>query len=237
MKTKKNIDEFTGQGLQFHAVEYVIEIFPSPIPDEIDDMKIESEGDLFRMSSHEGYEELFVPSSEVISAESGDKTYEFHRNEFLIWQLARMSSNTIYQLISKTSANLTGIFDFDEEFDKDKDYDPESWLNSCETGDGNYKKGLQFIERLKSEASDEFYKVIVGAILDPDFGVLEYLETEIDENLDEIRELYGHWDVPLMIVSKGKFFPYIGSEFDSNLSMDDFRIQRMYVRNFNEGKI
>lgn len=235
MSKKNTIDKLLGAGLQFHSIENVIEIFPFPIPSEINDVQIEDESELFRMSAHEGFEELYVPSNEIISAESEGKTHKITREEFLRWQLERMSSKTIYQLISKTSANLTEILDSDAEYDKDNSYDPESWLNPYDTEDGNYEKGLKFIERLKNESPDEFYKILIDSIIDPDFGVLEHLETEIDGNLDEVRALYENWDVPLMIVSTGKFNPYI--EADSNLMMDDYKLQHMYVRNQDEGEI
>ena len=234
MSKKNNIDAFAESGLQFHAVDYVAEIFPAPIPEEINDIQIESEADLFRMSNHEGYEELYIPSSKTVSADSNGKTYEFDRNDFLAWQLSRMSAKTLYQLISKTSADVTEIFDADEEYEKDPDYYPEGWLNPYETEEGNYEKGIELIERFKKESPKKFYKAMTEAILDSDFGILAYLETEIDGNLEEVRDLYSHWDVPLMIISKGKFHPYIE---DSNLMMDDYKLDRMYVRNQDEGEI
>ena len=234
MSKKNNIDTFVKSCLQFHAMDYVAEIFPAPIPEEINDIQIESEADLFRMSNHEGYEELYIPSSKTVSADSNGKTYEFDRNDFLAWQLSRMSAKTLYQLISKTSADVTEIFDADEEYEKDPDYYPEGWLNPYETEEGNYEKGIELIERFKKESPKKFYKAMTEAILDSDFGILAYLETEIDGNLEEVRDLYSHWDVPLMIISKGKFHPYIE---DSNLMMDDYKLDRMYVRNQDEGEI
>ena len=234
MSKKNSIDAFAESGLQFHGIDYVAEIFPAPIPEEINDIQIESEADLFRMSNHEGYEELYIPSSKTVSADSNGKTCEFDRNDFLAWQLSRMSAKTLYQLISKTSADVTEIFDADEEYEKDPDYYPEGWLNPYETEEGNYEKGIELIERFKKESPKKFYKAMTEAILDSDFGILAYLETEIDGNLEEVRSLYSHWDVPLMIVSKGKFHPYIE---DSNLMMDDYKLDCMYVRNQDEGEI
>jgi hypothetical protein len=49
--------------------------------------------------------------------------------------------------------------------------------------------------------------------------------------------MYGQWEVPLMIVSKGKFSPYTEADYDSGLMMDDYKLQRMYVRNYDEGDI
>jgi hypothetical protein len=80
-------------------------------------------------------------------------------------------------------------------------------------------------------------KALSESILDPNFGVLEHLETEISENLDEVRQMYAHWAVPLMIVSIGKFFPYTEADYDSGLMMEDYRLKRMYVRNYDEGDI
>lgn len=237
MSKKNSIDAFAESGLQFHGIDYVAEIFPAPIPEEINDIQIESEADLFRMSNHEGYEELYIPSSKTVSADSNGKTCEFDRNDFLAWQLSRMSAKTLYQLISKTSAPVTEIFDADEEYDKDNDYDPESWLSPYDADGGNYERGLEFIDRLKKESPKKFYKALTDAILDANYGVLTHLETEIDDNLEEVRGLYGHWDIPLMIVSRGKFHPYTEAGDDSSLMMDDYDLERMYVRNQDEGEI
>ena len=186
------------------------------------------------MSNHEGYEELYIPSGKTVSADSNGKTYEFDRNDFMIWQLSQMAAKTIYQLISKTSANVTEIFDADEEYEKDSDYYPDGWLNTYETEEWNYEKGIDLIERFKEESPKRFYKAMTEAILDSDFGILAHLETEIDGNLEEVRSLYSHWDTPLMIVSKGEFYPYIEG---SNLMMDDYKLVCMYVRNQDEGEI
>lgn len=237
MKKSANLNLLAKTGIQFSGIDFLVEIFPAPIPVNIDDTGIESEGDLFRMSSHEGYDELFVPSAENLQGESEGKKHQFSRTDFLRWQLIRFSEKTIYQLINKTDCDVTQLLDGDEEYEKDPDYSPETWLNPYEDEAGNYEKGLNYIARLRKEVQEEFYTTLIESILDPDCGVLEHLETEISENLDEVREMYGQWEVPLMIVSKGKFSPYTEADYDSGLMMDDYKLQRMYVRNYDEGDI
>lgn len=237
MKNIADINSLAADGIKFSGVEFLVEIFPAPIPKTIFDINIESEGDLLRMSTHEGYDELFVPTTEYLQGESGGKNYQFSRFVFLRWQLMRFSENTIFQLRNKTDCDLTQLLDADEEYEKDPDYYPEGWLNPYEDGPGNFEKGLKYISRIRNEVPEEFCKALIDSILDPDRGVLEHLETEISNNLNEVRQLYSGWDVPLMIVSKGKFFSYIEPGSDSNLMMDEYRLQCMYVRNFDEGDI
>ncbi len=38
-----------------------------------------------------------------------------------------------------------------------------------------------------------------------------------------------------MVVSTGKFSPYIEKSLTANLVMDDYNLQRMYIRNYDEG--
>ena len=237
MKKSANLNLLADAGIQFSGIDYLVEIFPAPIPQSIEDTEIESESDLFRMSSLEGYDELFVPSAENLQGESDGKKHQFSRTDFVRWQLMRFSEKTIFQLINKTDCNITQIFDDDAEYEKDPDYSPETWLNQYEDEPGNYEKGLEYIARLRQEVPEVFYSKLIESILDPNFGVLEHLETEISENLDEVRQMYAHWAVPLMIVSEGKFFPYNEADFDRRLMMDDYRLKRMYVRNYDEGDI
>ena len=147
-----------------------------------------------------------------------------------------MQPITIYYLINKTDAPVQNILDSEVEYEKDEEYNPEGWLNAYEAEE-HLEKGLAYIERLKLEVPKEFYKALINAILDENFGLLNphWYESEIDENLDEIREAYSHWDVPLMVVSTGKFLPYIEAGYTHNLMMDDYNLKRMYIRNYDEG--
>jgi len=241
MKKSINLSQIASGGIQFTNVDYLIEIFPSPIPttitSEISDIPIDSESDLFRMSIHEGFDELFLPSSEFVLSKSNGQNYQITRFDFLRWQLERFSNQTLYHLINKTCCNIIQFLDEEAEYAKDPDYHPEGWLDPGFDEEGYYEKGLRFIERVKIEAADNFYLALIESILDEDFGILTNLETEIDGNLDEIRDLYADWTVPLMIIWEGKFFPYIESDFDHNLMMDDYTLQRTHVRNYDEGEI
>lgn len=237
MKKSASLNLLAETGIQFSNVNFLVEIFPSPIPENINNTVIESVSDLFRMSAHEGYEELFIPTAEGLHGDSGGKKYEFSRTDFIKWQLTRFSEKTIFQLINKTDCDVTTLLDDDVEYEKDPDYAPDTWLNPYENGPFNFEKGLMYITRLRSEVPEEFYAKLIDSILDPDYGVLEHFETELNDNIIEVRQMYAEWEVPLMIVSKGSFFPYIEPGYDINLMMDDFRLQRMYVRNHDEGDI
>jgi len=229
------INELKGKEIIFSA-SHVVEFFPAPLPDELSGIAVSTEADLFRASHVNGYDELFLVRSQTIVGKCEEKTYEFSIEDFLRWQLERMNEETLWMLISKTEAAVTEILDFDIEYDKDPDYYPEGWLNIY-AQDEYLGKAVGYIKRLRQEAPNEFYAALISSVLDDGCGVLntQWYETEIDENFDDVRASYADWEVPLMIVSTGKFFPYISTDLDHNLMMDDYRLERMYVRNYDEG--
>jgi hypothetical protein len=71
-------------------------------------------------------------------------------------------------------------------------------------------------------------------IIDKHVDLLSWLETEIDDNLAEIRDVYAHWPVPLIVASEGNFAHYIDPDNMANLMMDDMRLNRIYVRNYDD---
>lgn len=233
----KKIKSLEKRGVRFFA-SHLIEIFPSPLPESFDGEPISSADDLFRLSTSEGFDELYLNDSDIVIGESDGKEIQVTLDEFLLWQLERMNTLTIYHLISKTSALVTDILDGDAEYEKDENYNPEGWLNVYESEE-YLENGLAYIERLRKEVPDEFYKILINAILDEDYGLLNanWYESEIDDdNLDENRNAYAHWDVPLMVVSTGKFLPYIEAGHTHNLIMEDYNLKRMYIRNYDEGE-
>jgi hypothetical protein len=88
---------------------------------EIDDREIESADDLFRSSGILGFNELFIPATDEVKAESDSEDLVFSRDEFLKWQLQRFNPQTIYYIINKIEADFSNIFDWDEEYEKDED--------------------------------------------------------------------------------------------------------------------
>jgi hypothetical protein len=237
MKKSANLKLLAEAGIKFSGIDCLVEIFPAPIPESIDGIDIDSESDLFQMSSLEGYDVLFIPSAENLQGESDGKEYQFKRTDFLKWQLMRFSEKTIFQLINKTDCDVTQLLDDDSEFEKDPDDSPHTWLNPFEDDPSIYEKGLKYIARLREEVPEVFYSKLIKSILDPKFGVQEHLETEISNNLNEVRQMYAHWTVPLMIVSVGRFFPYTEADYDIHIRMDDYRLEHMYVRNYDEGDV
>lgn len=232
---KQTIAALKGKEIRFHAT-HVIEFFPAPLPEDLDGEEVTSESDLFRASHVNGFDEIFLAEGDTIQGECEGKKYKFAIEEFLRWQLERVNAETLWQLISKTDASVTEILDGDAEYDKDPDYHPEGWLN-YHAREEHPGKGLAYIERLRKEVPDEFYAAVIESMLDETYGVLnsEWFENEIDGNLEDIRASYAEWDVPLMIVSVGKFYPYIAADSDHNLMMDDYKLNRMHIRNYDEG--
>ena len=233
----KTIENFKGKELTFHAT-HVVEFFSAPLPTDVEGQEIADETDLFRASNSNGFEEIYLANGKTINAECEGKSHQFRIEDFLRWQLERVSEETLWHLISKTDASVTEILDSDVEYEKDSDYDPENWL-SVYARDEYPGKAVAYIRRLRVEVADDFYQAVIAAMLDERYGLLntEWYETEIDGNLEQVRFAYGEWQVPLMIVSMGKFFPYISNDHDSNLMMEDYKIKNMFVRNYDEGDV
>lgn len=223
--------------VSFSDVGYVCEFFNAPVKlagnSETGPLSIESIEELFRYSnSLTGTDELYLPSSENVMVEINGNTESISANDFIDWQLLTMTSETIYYLINKCDAYFVEFFDPDPEYEKNNDYDPETWLHEHDTDSKN--EGLKFIERMRKEKPDEFCNILRTSILSEDVGLLTWLETELDDDtfLEDI-EKYSKWDVMLMTVSRGKFFPYL-EDNAPNLKMDDFNLKSMWVRNYDE---
>jgi len=231
----KTIAALKGKEVLFHAT-HVVEFFSAPLPSDIDGDCIDSESDLFRVSHINGFDEIYLLSGKTINGECDGKKCQFAIEDFLRWQLERVNEETLWQLIRKTDAAVTEILDGDAEYEKDPDYNPEGWLNYY-SRDEYPGKAVSYIKRLKAQVPDEFYSALIESMLDDTYGLLntEWYETELEDNLDDVRASYAKWEEPLMIVSVGKFFPYICQDSDHNLMMDDYRLDRMYVRNYDEG--
>jgi hypothetical protein len=135
-------------------------------------------------------------------------------------------------VINKTEASVTEILDYEKEYKNNPDYDPENWLNIY--NQEQRENGILYIDRLRTDASKLFYDEVARAILDKNYGMVQFLETEIDNNLVGLQK-YENWERSLAIVSIGNFYPYI--EDGSIMMMDDWRLREMFVRNYDEGDI
>ena len=91
---------------------------------------------------------------------------------------------------------------------------------------------------MRKEKPAQLYKLVISEITDSETGVLSWLEseTESDDDLYKIRYSYSEWQVPLMIVFEGEYKPYMEAGWSENLIMDDFYLNYMYVRNYDEGE-
>jgi hypothetical protein len=232
---KNKIDSFVKQGAQFDAVRYLIEFFPAPLPKDIVGISMRTKLDLIRMSGHMGFNELFYTDQDFVTCTSQGRQHKVSRFDFLSWQLQRSDTNFLYFLRDKVGANLSDILDFEAESENDPSYDPDAWLFPYNDEDGNLEKGLAFIERLRTEHPDVLYERLIQAMNDDTEGALCWFETEVDENVSAVRTKYKNWKVPLMVVSDGYFRPYLEAGCAANLKMDGFRLDQMWVRNYDEG--
>lgn len=230
------IKDHEKNGIMFSA-DYMIEIFNVPLMgDDSNGTEVETAWDLCRMSMHEGFDELFLSYSDIVRGESNGEQLQFARDDFLKWQLERFNAETLYHLAAKTDVRIASSDDedYEQQLEKDPDYSPDDWFNENIPDEDNKKKGLGLIEKLRKERPEVFYKSIIDGIVDENIGLLTWWETEIEDNLAEVRDAYAHWPAPLMVVSEGDFVPYIDPENMSNLMMEDMRLNRMYVRNYDE---
>ena len=224
-----------ANGIDFNYITSVFEIFPSPLPLHIDregdTFEIEDATDLFRTSMHLGFDELYLPDREVVTAKSGGNDVSFSSTDFVRWQLERFSAETLYYLINKVNFGVDDFMDADEEYEKDNDYYPDGWLSEYE--EDSKAKGLELIERMRVEKSDDFYRALISGILDEEYGLLTHAETDILEDFSQSSN-YDDWAVKLGVIFKGKFYPYIEAGNDSNLMMDNFKLYQIWVRNYDE---
>lgn len=219
----------------FSGIEYVCELFKTPIPFE--EYQVSSISDMFKMSTamNDTFFELFLPKSDMVDVNFNGVSEKIPSNDFVDWQLLKVSSETIYYLINKCDADFEEFYDFDDELKKDEDYNPQEWLSEY---DSEFKaKGLKFIDRMRNEETDKFLNILRGCILDDDVGLKSWLETEVfPSTFEDDFEKYAEWDVMLMVVSKGDFYPYL-EDTPHNLCMDDGAPNRMFIRNYDEGDI
>ena len=218
----------------FSGIQYVCEVFKTPIPFE--EYQVSSIPQLCRMSTAmNGTDELFLPSADVVDVDFNGEKEQISSNDFVDWQLLKLDGETIYYLINKCEPPFEEFFNDEEEYEKNNEYDPEDWLN--EKIEDSKEEGLTFIERMRKEEPVKFVNILRGAILDEDIGLTKWLETEVfPSTFEEGFDKYSDWDVMLMVVSKGDFFPYI-CDASNNLSMDDGHPNRMFIRNYDEGDI
>lgn len=228
-------------GMQFE-VEFVCEIFKTPIM-EYDDSEINDIEDLFRMSVRDGFDLLYLPRGESVSGTISGRSVELNTRDFIIWQLEKMNSKTIFQLANKTGMPLMEYCDtsvypeekfliYEEEIALDPTYCPENWLNPY-AEEEDLDNGYILIDRIRKTVGSRFYEILVDSLLSEESGILQYLETEASESAALIKSQYKGWDVPLLIISQGAFFPYIS---DDAMMMDDWQLISMYVRNYDEGE-
>lgn len=246
MQGTSRLSDFPEDSIEFIAT-HMIEMFRAPLMTGDDSRNpINDAFDLYRMSTLDGFDELFLCASPTIEGVVNGETHHFPIEDFLRWQLERSNDETLYHLQHKTGSLIRAacssdfipedkILNIDEEFDKDPTYDPDDWLNENIQDKENKRRGVELIARLRKDHAEKFYTLLVSAILDSNFGVLSWLETEIDD-LDSVRQAYSHWHVPLMIVSQGFFRPYIEPTLPKNLMMEQSFLRHMYVRNYDEGE-
>ncbi|MEY4567867.1 MAG: hypothetical protein RLY14_2837 [Planctomycetota bacterium] len=231
------LDSYINSGVEFRDLQYVVEIFPSPLPLEYDGEIVSDANDLLLTSEAYGFSEIFFPNTEKVWGVIDGKKVQFKREDFLAWQLLRATPATLYHLANKTCLDLQEMLDFDEEFAKNNSYDPDAWLNPYQATGESYANGLELVEKLRIKKPAQLISLLVSAMIDPNSGVLQGLETRVEDDLKSVHDSYSHWTVPLMVVSRGRFAPYIESGDSSNFKRDDYHLTEMYVRNFDEGDI
>lgn len=239
------ISEHEKNGIIFE-VEYVIEIFKAPLTNiKSNQESPQTALELFGTSVHSGFDRLYLCKSEIVQGVSSQNNYTFTREDFLQWQLERVSSVTLFHIAEKTDARVAAscntnfepaekLINFFDEIVKDPDFSPDEWLNENIQDDDNRNKGINLISRLRREKPDEFYKLMIEGILDKNTGLLQWLESEVKDNLASISDLYAHWPVPLIVVSEGRFSPCIDPNSLDKLKLSNFQLHRMYIRNYDE---
>jgi transcriptional regulator with XRE-family HTH domain len=235
--------ELNKNPVYFHGVSHLVELFPAPIPTVIEtengECEIEGASDLMQMSHWFGTTELYLPSGPTVTAKTEDEELEISAEDFIRFQLEKATPETLYYIINKTDADpdVAEILDGDAEYEKDENYDPETWL--IEYDEDSLEDGVAFVARLKREEPDALFEILANCCLDADTGLANWLETEISDDF-ELRHGYDEWDVRIAVVFEGDFIPYASegwaaADHLSPLSLDHWTVKRIYVRNHDEG--
>ncbi|MDB2390535.1 hypothetical protein N9X12_04890 [Alphaproteobacteria bacterium] len=229
------IKDHTERGIEFDYISNVFEIFSPPLNKKVDFegsiLEIDDAENLFRTSVYSGLNELYLPSQELVKATSGKKRLQFSRRDFIRCQLELFSAETVYYIFNKVDFSVDGFIDEDYEYNRNNEYNPDIWLS--EYSHESKEEGLAFIERIRKEYSNDFYETLIDHILDDNFGLLTHEETDLVEDFSQSSN-YDGWDVKLGLIFKGKFYPYIEPGCGAYFAMDDFKINRIWVRNYDE---
>ena len=235
----QRLEELLDQDIQFTGISHVVELFPAPIPEQIptDDehYAVDEASELFRMSHWFGTTELYLPAGTTLTATTSNGESTVSAEDFLKFQLKYVTTETLYYLVSKTdtASEVAEILDFDAEYDKDDEYDPEGWLN--EYNSDSFDQGIAYLDRLKEESADDLLSIIAEGCLDENYGLLRWPDENISDNWFA-KNKYDEWDVRVAIVFEGKFNPYTSAEIIENgLMLDDYVIRSVIVRNYDEG--
>jgi hypothetical protein len=129
------------------------------------------------------------------------------------------------------------ILDGYAEYENDTNYDPDGWLNEYATN--SLGQGLTFLTRLKKEKPDALLEIIAVHCLDCHTGRTSWLEAEVSDNFER-RHDYDRWGTRVAVVFEGESLPYVpdlwfGTPYPMGLSIDDFTVRRIYIRNYDEG--
>ena len=238
-----SLADMNSREIFFLGVSHLVELFPAPIPDMIDTengaFEIDDASDLMQMSHWFGTTELFLPSGQTVLAKTDDRELEISAHDFITLQLKKATLATLYYIINKVDAasEITEILDGEAEYESDENYNPEGWLNEYETD--SLEQGLAFLARLKEEEPDALFNEIARCCLDPNTGLANWLETDISDDF-ELRHDYDGWDVRIAVVFEGKFITFasegwITDDHPNPLSLDDWNVKRIYIRNYDEG--
>ena len=192
---------------------------------------IEDANDFFRSSIYFGFEELYIPREKVITAKSDDQDFEVSSMDFVLWQIERMQSETIYYIINKIDFSLDSFMDADNRYAHDEPYDPDSWLSEYDEETKN--NGIALINRMRRENTEEFYNELVTGVLSEDCGLSTHAQADILRDFDLISD-FNEWPVKIGIIFTGSFHPYIEAGSSENLKMDEFELKQIWIRNYDE---
>ena len=232
-----NMKQLSEKEVNFSGIDIVVELFDSPIGGGFDDFEIEDCEDLFFSSGVVGgYLPFYFPTGSTVSAKFEDGEEKIQSSEFIDWQLLNIDARTLLFISAKCDTDLSDVLDEDEETARDEDYDPDIWLSEYEPD--TLDKGVALIERMRAIRPEGFCNTLRAAISDPDTGLTSWWETDIVSDFQQGVSKYDEWDVKVMVVSEGEFFPYFpGGGPETNLHMDDYKLRRMFIRNYDEGDI
>tara|TARA_E500000331_G_scaffold192324_1_gene184853 strand:- start:448 stop:711 length:264 start_codon:yes stop_codon:yes gene_type:complete len=86
---------------------------------------------------------------------------------------------------------------------------------------------------MRRENTEDFYNELVTEVLSEECGLSTHAKADILTDFDLISD-FNEWSVKIGIIFTGSFHPYIEAGSPENLKMDEYELNQIWIRNYDE---